>query len=131
MSFYDPCYPRRRVIYDLSQGGLTEQSHARDCDVHTIIDRFHKTGLLTHQRNFAGHYADISNFPNLQEAMHTVFAAQDAFAELPSKVREKFAHDPFTFIEFMQNPANLDEMRSLGLVTSHIQPSSEPQNNAS
>jgi len=49
------------------------------------------------------------------EALNIVADAESMFEELPSTIRAQFENDPHKFLEFVQDPNNLDEMRELGL----------------
>jgi len=46
------------------------------------------------------------------------------FEELPSTIRAQFENNPEKFLEFVQNPDNLDKMRELGLAKA---PQSPPE----
>ena len=39
-----------------------------------------------------------------------------AFIFLPSKIRKKFENDPKVFLDFVCNPENVDELRTMGLL---------------
>ena len=39
-----------------------------------------------------------------------------AFDDLPAKVRREFDNDPFKFLEFVEDPENVERMAELGLV---------------
>ena len=39
---------------------MTDQQFKDDCDVNFIVDKFTKTGHLTHLAKFQGMYADVS-----------------------------------------------------------------------
>lgn len=60
-------------------------------------------------------YGDVSEFGGLQEAIIKVQEADDLFAQYPAELREKFENDPVKFVEFMEDPENLDEAIELGL----------------
>lgn len=112
MSFYRP-HPRVTVAF--TQPSLTKQSHKDECDINLILKRFERTGVLEHVRENPARYLDLPSDPDYQEALNTVIAAEQAFAELPSRVRERFNNDPGKFLEFTADPENLDEMVKLGL----------------
>ena len=35
--------------------------------------------------------------------------------EIPAIIRKRFDNDPYQFLEFMENPENIEEARQLGL----------------
>lgn len=108
---------RRRVQTIIETPTLTQQQFAEQCNVNNIIAKYRKTGSLTHVRNVQeGVYADLTQLPSLQDAYMTVQAAESAFAEIPSEIRQRFGHDPRAMIKFLENPNNKEEAIKLGLV---------------
>ena len=95
--------------------GRTEQHHADACDVNNILKQYDRTGLLSHVNEMKAHYGDFTEVNEYQESLNTVIYAQNAFDDLPSDVRKRFANDPGLFIEFVTNPSNIDEMVDIGL----------------
>lgn len=96
----------------------TKQSFKDECDINNIVKHFKATGMVSHinQQAARGTYADLPDPLDFQDAIHMVEAAQASFDTLPSKVRARFENDPGRFLEFMANPANLEEARELGLL---------------
>lgn len=98
---------------------LTKQSFKDECDINNIIKAFSVTGQVQHinARASQGTYADLPGEIDFQQSLNTIKEAQNAFASLPSKVRDRFGNDPAQFLAFMSDPANQDEMIKLGLAT--------------
>jgi len=96
--------------------GKTDQSQALDCDVNRILDRFSKTGVLPGV-NTESVYADVSDAPTYQEALHIVMNAEKQFNSLDAKTRKKFDNDPLSFLQFVEDPKNLQELSKMGLAT--------------
>lgn len=96
---------------------LTKQSFVDECDINKILKQYKKSGLLRHINAKAaqGAYADLPDDADYQTALHVVMRSQDAFATLPSSVRNRFANDPAGFLAFMADPANEAEIVKLGL----------------
>lgn len=96
----------------------TKQSFLAECDINNIIRQYSQTGVITHisAKASQGVYADLPDTIDFQESMNTVVKAQEAFASLPAAVRARFANEPSLFLEFMADPANLEEARKLGLL---------------
>lgn len=92
----------------------TEQHHKDSCDINNILKRFERTGILPGQKG-PGKYIDVSDLPTYQESLNIVINANDQFASLDSKIRDRFSNDPTKFLEFLQNPENIDEAIKLGL----------------
>lgn len=98
--------------------GLTRQEMADECDVNAIMARYEKTGALPGRRDEYGDpmYLDMTQTPSdLLEALNLMNAADDAFMRLPASVRKEFDNDPFRFVEFASDPANVKRMREWGL----------------
>lgn len=99
---------------------LTEQSHKDDCDVNNILAKYTKTGLLP-SVSTEGLYMDISEVGDYQEHMNNLVAAQEAFAALPSRVRERFRNNPAELVDFCSDPnVSKEELVELGLANESI-----------
>lgn len=97
---------------------LAQQHFKDDCDVNVIVSRFIKTGQLP-QVTAQAMYGDFLDAPNsYQDALNAVIQAQDGFDELPAKLRERFANDPYELLKFVSDEKNRDEAISLGLIPS-------------
>jgi phage internal scaffolding protein len=102
----------------------TIQSQANDTDINVIMRKYAQTGLLPNVTN-PPTYGDFEGVEDYQSALHVVMEAQKAFNQLDADVRRKFNYDPGEFVEFAENPANVEEMRKWGLALPKTQP--EPQ----
>mgnify|MGYP000175390794 CR=1 FL=1 len=127
-------FSRTRVGITFTGTGRTKQNHKDECDINHIMRKFKKTGVVEHRNENEPQYgfADAITF---NEAMNIVITAQTMFDDLPSHLRRKFGNDPSNFLDFVQNPENLQEMRELGLAREDgvpaepgeaITPTSEP-----
>lgn len=95
--------------------GLVQQHMRDDCDVNVIMRRYQQTGELTHISAMAGEYGDYSEVLDYQAGLEQIRLAEEMFMELPASVRDRFKNNPGEFIDFAQNPENLEEMRTMGL----------------
>ena len=95
--------------------GLTEQSHKNETDMNYILKDYVKTGLIKHAKEHEGKYDDVS-VQDFQEAMFIVAEANNMFQDLPGEIRKSFGNDPSRFLEFTQNPDNLDAMQKMGIL---------------
>lgn len=93
---------------------LVEQSHKDKCDITNIISRFQETGVLQHVNNHHGEYG-FATAMDFQNAMELVVKAENNFKSLPAKIRNRFNNDPSLYLDFVQNPDNIEEMYSLGM----------------
>jgi len=97
-----------------TQPSLTKQSFTKECDINNIMAKYQKTGALEHLNKNEASYGFASS-QDFTESMEIVAKGQTMFEELPSSIRSKFENDPAKFLEFVQNPENLEEMQELGL----------------
>lgn len=51
------------------------------------------------------------------------------FDEIPAAIRQKFNNDPGQFIDFMQNPENIESIEALGFDASHLRGNVELDSN--
>lgn len=95
---------------------LTVQADAKAADMNFIMDRFQKTGQFPGFSSSPA-YGDFDNVSDFRTALDLVREAQADFMQLPAKVRARFENDPVQFVEFVEDPGNLEEMDALGLLT--------------
>ena len=118
-------FDRRPVdlVFDLDkEPSLTEQSHARECDINNIMKRYENDGLLTHVNTFQGDYGDFTEVQDYHTSMNQILMADEMFMSLPAKIREKFGNDAAKFLMFADDPENEDEMRDMGLLPELVDP---------
>ncbi|AXL14755.1 internal scaffolding protein [Microviridae sp.] len=110
------CAPTRKhsITFDHSLS-RTKQSFKDECNINNIMAKFQKTGAIDHYTKYGPQYGEQTQ-EGLMEAMNTVIKAEEMFAELPSSVRKRFANDPGEFIAFVEDPANREEVRKIGIV---------------
>lgn len=98
----------------------TKQSFAKQCDINHIMTKFTRTAGVDFLKKFSGYtggqVGDFSKVVDYRSAIEQVRAAEGVFGALPARVRGRFLNDPAAFLDFCQNPANLDELISMGLV---------------
>lgn len=95
---------------------LTVQDEKDACDINLIIERFTKTGLLTHVNRAEPRYGDFSDVKDYSTALQQISKAKDDFMALPSRVRKFFDNDPQKIIEFVQDDKNYEKCIELGLI---------------
>jgi len=93
----------------------TQQHHKDACNINRIVKQFAEQGVPpignAHQALPEGFYAPQT----FQEAMTIVRRGEEAFQGLSARLRAKFNNNPAEFVDFATNPANLNELRELGL----------------
>lgn len=105
--------PRVQVVFDESEG-RTKQAMRDECDINMIMKKFIKTGAVEHGNKFAGDYGYASSV-SFHDAMNLISKGESMFSELPAAIRIRFNNDVPSFLDFVQDPANAEEMVSLGL----------------
>lgn len=124
MEFRTAYGPHLRVCLDQStpdpetgevQTSMTKQSFAQESEINNIMARYEKTGIIDHVKQHGG-YADMPAGLDYQSALQLTIDAQLAFNELPAATRREFGNDPFEFLAFVEDPANVERMGELGLL---------------
>jgi len=92
----------------------TVQSEKDNCDINVILKRFRLGGQLPTSARVPS-YENYEGIFDFQSAMNAVRSGEEAFAELPSDIRRKFANSPQAFLEYAANPENIDGLRKMGL----------------
>lgn len=109
---------KTRKPYKTSGESMTKQSFKDECDINNILKKYQKTGLLNHVNQHKGDYTDLTQNVDYHTAQNMIIQAQNSFNSLPSSIRLKFNNDPGQFLDFVHNPDNVDEMKSMGLIKS-------------
>lgn len=117
-------YAPSEKVFDTNHGpSLTVQSEAASCDIRNIMARYERTGMVDHINSFEGRYEDYRDFPeSYQDALNTVMAGQESFSELPARIRDAFANDPYLFFQAVHDPAQQDRLIQLGVFTKREEP---------
>ena len=89
--------------------GRTKQSFKDETDVNAIIAKHTRMGTLSHLEQWGGQYGDWSDF-DFQNAQNQIANANSMFEQLPAAVRNQFANSPEKFLEYVNDPANKDDL---------------------
>lgn len=116
---------RNRVTAPEDKTQITEQMHAKSCDINYIVAQFQKTGVLPQPTKIPV-YSDNTDQPDLIQAFYTVQEAELAFLELPARVRKLMDNDPRNLESFMVNPENSDILKKHGLIVERQKPTEKP-----
>lgn len=108
------------------------QSFKDDADINCIIARYENTGVLvdpTVPVSRTPQFGDFSAMPSYQEAQNVIVAANNAFNDLPAKIRERFGNDPAAYFDFVQSlkegSDEYVEAVSLGIIDKPLERSHE------
>jgi phage internal scaffolding protein len=120
--------PHKKYVFKTSGESLTQQHFKEECDVINIIKRHDRNGIIEHVQRGQARYGDFSEVADYREALDLVRDAQDEFMTIPSDIRKKFDNDPGKFYEFVSNPDNKEELKTMGFIeTPNVgKPSSVP-----
>jgi len=123
--FYSAYSEKRKVQISFPENGKAKQSFKDECDINKIMGRYMKTGLLDHVQQRVAQYLDVTG-ADFHEAQNFVAGAKTMFHMLPSHIRTQFDNDPGAFLEFMENPANAEKARDMGLLAAQEETSHPP-----
>lgn len=117
---------RKRVQTTFSKPSRTQQHLKNECDINSILEKYRKTGMISHVRKGSAQYGDFTQIKDFKQNLDMVRDAHLAFDQLPAVLRKRFQNDPTKLVEFLDNPQNLEEAQNLGLVQKPLQ--QPPQN---
>lgn len=94
---------------------LAIQSAEEESNINTIVRRFGLTGQLPADVSMpqSGDFLDI---PDFHTAMNIVRKTQEEFLRVPAETRARFGNDPQAFMSFVEDDANYEEARRMGLL---------------
>lgn len=136
--------PKIRTYYEHAESkgyvsenpSVTQQQFKDEADINYIVRMYDAQGVIPGQIGAVPRepmFGDFSNLPdNAQEAYNQILEAKANFDNLDVEIRKRFNFDPALFFEFVQNPANVDELVSLGLAvrtSAPVEGTGEMQNN--
>ncbi|WNK13458.1 MAG: internal scaffolding protein [Microvirus sp.] len=108
--------PHPRVFAPHSDEMVTKQAHKAECDIHNILGQYKRTGIINHTAPHQPKYQELPDNFDYQEALAITAQADQAFATLPSSVRERYQHSPANFLAALQTPSEEEFLRSVGVL---------------
>lgn len=106
----------KRVPTIIHGASRTMQSFKQECDINNILKNYTKTGFLPHINKNQPNYFDVPSNIDYQIALNTIMDAEQRFAALPASVRDQYKNDPGQLIAALQDPAQHDKLRELGVL---------------
>lgn len=97
----------------------TDQSFKAESDINTIMARYQSTGEMPLINQSYPQFLDVTE-QDFQSHMNIIAEANQLFAQLPSKLRDRFGNDPSAFLGFVSDADNRSEMARLGLFTPDV-----------
>jgi len=109
--------PMSKAVY-FKEPSRTKQAMKAECDINILLKRYNATGVMPQPWKSppTPSWGDFAEAPDYFEAQRMLLDAWQAFASLPSKVRNRFANDPGQLLAFVQDPKNREEAQALGLL---------------
>lgn len=101
-----------RVIHPKCGKTVTEQHHAKTCNINHIINKYQKTGLVEHVNRHQANYGDVSS-ADFETAVSLVKEQETVFNELPSSVRKHYDNDVVQYLEHIQTEDGALEHQNL------------------
>lgn len=115
----------QKVLKIFEKPSRTKQAFRDECDINKIMQRFKKVAGVEYLEKFngyvSGQFGDFSAVADYRSALDQVRRAEAVFMALPAIVRKRFENDAAKFLDFCHDPANIDEMVSMGLATKKVQ----------
>lgn len=103
---------------------LTEQRHVDDVDLNVIVQRFGITdGSIPNVNLDPSQFAETDDRLDLREIIDRSRRAQEAFMQLPAKIRKEFDHDPAQLWRFVNEDP--EGAVALGLLKETPEPAQE------
>lgn len=92
--------------------GRTKQCYKDECNIQKIMMRAQKAGTISHLEKYQGVYADYSDF-DFREQTQRLAEGRQLFDELPAEIRREFGQSPQKFFDYVNDPANADNLHEL------------------
>lgn len=106
----------KRVTLDCGDVLVTKQAHKDECDINRILRQYQRTGIITHVQSARPSYTDLPSDVDFQASMHVLMQAEEAFSNLPARVRAHFDNDPGRFLAAFSDEKQADQLREFGLL---------------
>lgn len=120
---------RLRVVIDCQKAikngeeCRVEQAHKKETDINNIVKK-HGLDLIQHTNNLLSpnfRFDDVTG-NDFQEALEKINKAKSSFMAMPSEIRKQFDNNPAKFLDFVQDPDNIDAMVEMGLAERNTPP---------
>lgn len=113
---------RLRVLHPIDPVSMTKQEMAQDADINVIMRKWVNHGIIPGTNGREATYGDFSSGLSYQEALDSVISCQNTFDALPALVRKACDNDPAKFLEMVEDPKRVDELKELGLLEESLPP---------
>lgn len=92
----------------------TQQQFAEECDINTIVRQFGITGEMPQNVRvpLTDEFVETMDY---RSSLDKLMEADRAFMQFPAELRARFGNDPAKFVDFVSDPANIEETRKWNL----------------
>lgn len=128
-----PRAPRKRVQSQQNLDTRANQADAEQADINSIVATYLATGIVNGVPSQAPLYGDFTQASDLQTQLNRVRQAEEAYARLPSALRNASKNDPVLFLEMFDDEEGRAILEAQGMVVTDEQselppsPASEPE----
>lgn len=109
-------FQRIRVTTPVGTKSLTKQSETESTNIHTIMRKYEKTGVIDHWNDTRPTYGDFSMSQGLMRNMEIAQEAKDEFSKLDSRVRRAADNNPVKLLELMTTPEGMHALHEAGMI---------------
>ena len=118
-------YERELTDIVCNDESLTQQHFAKDADLNVIVKRYGITDGAALPAVYdpsidSSYFGDFTNTTDLRDALDQMRIAGERFMALPAEIRTRFGNDPATFIDWINDPSNLDDAVDLKLLGENV-----------
>lgn len=107
---------RRRVQIEFdAESNRTHGEFRQECNINNIMKKYQRSGFVDHVAKHGPRYGEFPAM-DFREALEFLQESQEMFDELPSEVRREFDNDPAAFLEYVQDPANMERLGEWGFL---------------
>lgn len=100
-----------RVQTEFHDPSLTVQSDMNQADIHHIIDKYARTGIVESMAAVDAKFLDVSEFTDYADLRRQTAEATQVFMSLPPQLRRVFNNDVYDWLDAAHDPDKLDALR--------------------
>lgn len=94
---------------------MTRQEFVAECDINILMAHYEKNAILPPQNRKEPQYFDASEVPDFRDSLDMAREAHEAFMRVPAQLRKELDNDVYKFVEYCQDPQNIEVLRKYGL----------------
>lgn len=103
---------------EFTEESKTLQSEFESTTIDWYLKRYSANGVDPFADRLMGaRFGDFSNYESFLTAQTRLARVRQGFDALPAEVRARFGNNINQFMEFVTNPNNVEELKSMGLVS--------------